>query len=596
MTSTLSNWYHHQYSLWNRTRRMQASPFLARGDAEAGARIAAANAQPPPDTIINMGDLLSPPTPNDRTPGGDNKKKQDTLFGPSIGVVNPGPQWADQGGEKGEKSQMQDALTPELVKSWVERSKEASQPTTTLQALVNLKRPSLRLSPISHDIPETSENPQPHQHGLEFQFDCDAPKCGISLHVIIFPSGKDASSSNPTQLVNVFQTVVDGGFGRTLKLEDGATLELDKYDPSAQTAALESTPADPSTAPKGGPTPPTAEQTPAETAPNHKKRFTLRIRKRTHPHAPEDSTHMSVAGPALQVVDLETPGDGTHGAKEKDEEGVKVLIKLEALDANEHGLASPNSQTTYLHIVRLGLPAPSSSDTRPWVVRVVKREATIGPHTFHLHEIYGLTSHTSAAPTTTETHVYPPNAAIDTDDPTSECLLCLSSPREVVLLPCRHLVACKECAVNMVEFGAGGQLVHADEAPAETPAAAPAGEAPAEGSGAPGEDSAAPSTPAPQPAAAPRTTARRKRKAKGWFCPVCRQPYTSLLRISTTAPVAALAKAKDFDNEDAAAAEPPVAPQRSGIMLAISNAAARVTGSEANNTTSAGQETPRETV
>jgi hypothetical protein len=43
---------------------------------------------------------------------------------------------------------------------------------------------------------------------------------------------------------------------------------------------------------------------------------------------------MSVAGPALQVLDLETPGGASAQAKEKDEEGVKVLIKLEALDAN----------------------------------------------------------------------------------------------------------------------------------------------------------------------------------------------------------------------------------------------------------------------
>jgi len=37
---------------------------------------------------------------------------------------------------------------------------------------------------------------------------------------------------------------------------------------------------------------------------------------------------------------------------------------------------------------------------------------------------------------------------------------------------------------------------------------------------------------------------RRKRKAKGWFCPVCRQPYTSLLRISATPPT------KDISDDD----------------------------------------------
>lgn len=124
------------------------------------------------------------------------------------------------------------------------------------------------------------------------------------------------------------------------------------------------------------------------------------------------------------------------------------------------------------------------------------------------------------------------------DDPTSECLLCLSSAREVVLLPCRHLVACKECAVNMVEFGAGGQLVHGDDnAGTGDNNANPTGET-GDGSGTAGTNDGEPSQPSTNVAPTPviRPTTRRKRKAKGWFCPVCRQPYTSLLRISTVAP------------------------------------------------------------
>jgi Zinc finger, C3HC4 type (RING finger) len=285
---------------------------------------------------------------------------------------------------------------------------------------------------------------------------------------------------------------------------------------------------------------------------------------------------------------------------------------------------SPNSQATYLHIVRLGAaPAASTPDIRPWVVRVVKREATIGPHTFHLHEIYGLTSHSSPTSQSVtnlqaDPHVYPPTAGAAEDDPTSECLLCLSSPREVVLLPCRHLVACKECAVNMVEFGAGGQLVHGDEAANAgdtnaNAAGATTAEAPGEGSGA-NEGEA---TPAPAPVT-PQVTRtinpRRKRKAKGWFCPVCRQPYTSLLRISTTAPsvkAKVVGEGEGEGEEDAAqVSTTPVAPtlgapgqqgagagtqtQRPGFLRAISNAAARVTGSDnSNNSTGNGNNNAR---
>ena len=208
----------------------------------------------------------------------------------------------------------------------------------------------------------------------------------------------------------------------------------------------------------------------------------------------------------------------------------------------------------------------------------------IGPHTFHLHEIYGLSS-ASTQPTVPAVnptaHTYPPTASAPAEDePSSECLVCLSSPREVVLLPCRHLVACKECAINMVEFGAGGAIMHAEE-PSATPEAQPAENAetpviddseppaitrgPVEGDGpssvvlpeneeanaessaiepsqaaaqpAREEDLVASSASAPPPGPAtlvppgpvepPTTPApqnpRRKRRAKGWSCPVCRQ-------------------------------------------------------------------------
>jgi hypothetical protein len=75
----------------------------------------------------------------------------------------------------------------------------------------------------------------------------------------------------------------------------------------------------------------------------------------------------------------------------------------------------------------------------------------------------------------------------------------------------------------MVEFGAGGRVARRDD---DAPAAPAAGaeEVPQMGMGVGGGMA----TPAPAPAPAPR----RKKKAKGWYCPVCRQPYTSLLRLA----------------------------------------------------------------
>ena len=86
----------------------------------------------------------------------------------------------------------------------------------------------------------------------------------------------------------------------------------------------------------------------------------------------------------------------------------------------------------------------------------------------------------------------------------------------------------------MVEFGAGGKVARRDEnvttatedTAAGTPTVVP-GSAAATGS----------SVPNPAPSGGTTTTGRerRKRKPKGWYCPVCRQPYTSLLRLALPA-------------------------------------------------------------
>lgn len=67
--------------------------------------------------VINMGDL------NINSPGessGSTKKKQDTLFGPNIGIVAKGPEWTEN------REKVIDELTPEIVRGWIAKSKEVS--------------------------------------------------------------------------------------------------------------------------------------------------------------------------------------------------------------------------------------------------------------------------------------------------------------------------------------------------------------------------------------------------------------------------------------------------------------------------------------
>ncbi|KAF9788317.1 hypothetical protein BJ322DRAFT_1048236 [Thelephora terrestris] len=533
MGSLASSWYTHQYATWNRTRSIQVSPYLARTDSRASRAATAMSTHRPDATNDTTGVRENETVPKDATRP---QKKHDTLFGPNIGIVSSGPEWTEISQDK----TVVDELTPEIVKSWVAKSKEASQPTTTLQALVNLKRPSLRLSPLTPSAADdTSNAEQPlHAHGLEFEYDCDAPKCGIRVYVVLSPGhplAKDTPSTSGSTKVSIFDTVADGGFCQMLGLEHGAVLELDNLDdvdkvdrpaPEAKSEGKET------------------NNQQGNTHMAKKKRFADFIGRKSH-------RTQSISGPALAVVDAEPPASNDaspHGTKE---EGVRLIIKLAALDEDGHSFASANEQLTYLHVVRTGVAPPESEeDKRPWIVHVVKREATIGPHTFHLHEIYGLSSQNTQIPhpPSDASHTYPPIAPPTDDEPTSECLVCLSSPREVVLLPCRHLVACRECAVNMVEFGAGGAITHTETEPAPT---GDNNEINAGTTEAPGPQDEAPGSTAQAQLNQTQGGNRRKRRAKGWFCPVCRQPYTSLLRITTAAPPKQETEAKADDAREA---------------------------------------------
>ncbi len=68
------------------------------------------------DVVLNMGDLnlneTGPSSPS------ASKKKQDTLFGPNIGIVARGPEWTET------REKAIDELTPEIVRAWIAKSKE----------------------------------------------------------------------------------------------------------------------------------------------------------------------------------------------------------------------------------------------------------------------------------------------------------------------------------------------------------------------------------------------------------------------------------------------------------------------------------------
>jgi len=306
MATTLSHWYNNQYATWTRTRRLQAAPFLARTETNTSRTAVAMATRTPgaPQVVIDM-------TDKDRE-----KKKEDALFGPNIGVVSSGPAWTNSK----QKKVVADELTPEVVKSWIAKSKESTQPTTTLQALVNLKRPTLRLSPLSPSDDPAHADSQDH-HGLEFEYDCDAPKCGIYVHVLLSPGHPQAEPTASRTRILVFETVVDGGFAKILKLEEGATLELGRFEHNP----LKVPPKNPPTI--------TENQVPSEVDLSNSSNNTAQASqpRRRFSHFPfrKRTQNRLFSGPALAVVDADTasPPKGKESTKEN-EEGVKVSIRL----------------------------------------------------------------------------------------------------------------------------------------------------------------------------------------------------------------------------------------------------------------------------
>lgn len=198
--------------------------------------------------------------------------------------------------------------------------------------------------------------------------------------------------------------IQDGGFGNKLTIEDGAVLELERFEyvngvavgkarEPTEDRKMESERASPVVSPGVSDATTNANISADNVAPNennssnsnsnnngHRRRF-------SHFHFRRLNLQRRVSGPALAVVDAErnatsqsgiTPED-TKAAKNRDGDGVRVTIRLVALDEQSMELDSPNEQLIYLHIVRESTKSDGGEDdAKPWVVKVVKREAAVG--------------------------------------------------------------------------------------------------------------------------------------------------------------------------------------------------------------------------
>lgn len=236
--------------------------------------------------------------------------------------------------------------------------------------MVNLKRPTLRLSPLA-PLEDNAQNAEAQEnHAIEFEYDCNAPNCGVTIHVVVPPEHPLAKKDGKDDCkVMIFETTTEGGFSKVLRLDDGAIIELGAFEPRPpidHSQAEESVLAT-STVTEG-------EPASAAIADDNRKsrRFTaFPFRKRQQNRA--------VAGPALAVVDVDQADKDKEGSEmPATDEGVRIVIHLRALGKDGAGLTSANEQITYLQVVRMAAaPTSAGDDLRPWIVKVVKREATV---------------------------------------------------------------------------------------------------------------------------------------------------------------------------------------------------------------------------
>lgn len=141
--------------------------------------------------------------------------------------------------------------------------------------------------------------------------------------------------------MNVYSSIFDGGFRRSLKVEDGATLELSHILASLQNEGQQQVQQqEPQQQPVSSSTDTTAAAAPGEAAStdatrgatsqdisssNAFKRLSALTFKRRHQRS-------YVSGPPLRVVDVDAMSEPTTLDKQKNDVNVRVSITLEALD------------------------------------------------------------------------------------------------------------------------------------------------------------------------------------------------------------------------------------------------------------------------
>lgn len=309
-------------------------------------------------------------------------KRRETLFGPDVGDDEE-PGWDGEAG--GDGSRTKGEISVDTVKAWVDRarSEEVSwlllcctrhliltaplltvkgvHATTTLQALVNLKRPTLTLSLLPSnlsDLPSIDDDQVSSTvsltpigvahtplHLLKFKYDATAPNVAITLTLHSTPTDDGRAVGTPQE---IYYGVHPGGFNQAFNLDPSHAIDLspacaplpteEEEDDNKVPPKLSSTDSeingDSLRNTQALETPPVAAPAPAA-APSS-RRFGGLLGRRRHD---EPTPAQLEAGAGIEMQNVQPDGEAVQ-EKPKPERGMRVLIRIEALGVSGRSFSS----------------------------------------------------------------------------------------------------------------------------------------------------------------------------------------------------------------------------------------------------------------
>ncbi|KAJ3232711.1 hypothetical protein HDU81_002761 [Chytriomyces hyalinus] len=363
--------------------------------------------------------------------------------------------------------------------------------TSTLQSLTNLRKASLKMTPIPiEDVPSTSTTPPPaaadsnapKRHILEFQFDASSPciihvyylskeilvqKADGSRKLAFAPKYADKRASLKLDDAAKKSGASSGaGSGADLALPTVKTYgpfpaglnqkfsvpEADAFD-SKWFSKEELVFGESGGAPKGAVVAPelAGAQEPLATKVSENgesaKVIDLEAGKIVEETPSIEANSEAVAVPEV-AVDVSSLDDDVNSKANlllsNEAMYYPLVIVMEALDDPGDDLQTfrePTEKTVNIQVTYASL---LTKDNHSLAVKVLKQKALIDGTPYLLHDVFGYTDPTGTGQSN-------PNVSLAAEDLQTmrECVVCMSELKDTIVLPCRHLCLCHGCGETL---------------------------------------------------------------------------------------------------------------------------------------------------